>query len=425
MPKPICFDLTHLVSRLGIPAPSGIDKVDLAYGRHFAGRGAPGVHYGLRKPHTISPASAGQIIDQTERVHWEGKGEHGDAVFNRLRRALTGSAAQDASAPTKPVAQRLPSSAWRIARLRVLDDGGGVPEGAIYLNAAQHLLVFPRFFSWLRGRPDVRAAFVLHDLLPLDYPEYFRAGESAVFDKCLAVPFAHGKAFIVTSEAVRERIQHELDRRRIGGVRLHVQPLPSSLGELDRAELTDAILASVPYFVVLGTIEPRKNHLLLLHIWRQMAQAAMRTGSAVPKLVIVGARGWENEQVLDILDRSWTTQPHVLEGAGLSNLGLAKLVSNARALLMPSFSEGYGLPLVEALSLGTPVVATDAPVFREVTQGAAIYRDPIDGVGWRDVIGRLASEPEMLAEARDMAKQFRPPTWPSYFGNVESFLRGI
>ena len=124
---------------------------------------------------------------------------------------------------------------------------------------------------------------------------------------------------------------------------------------MQRADVVDRDLAASPYFVVLGTIEPRKNHLLLLNIWRRLAEQQR----SPPKLVIIGTRGWENEQVLDVLDRSVLVRPHVVEGSGMGDRGLMRLLANARALLMPSFAEGYGLPVVEALSLGTPVVASD------------------------------------------------------------------
>ena len=93
---------------------------------------------------------------------------------------------------------------------------------------------------------------------------------------------------------------------------------------------------------------------------------------------------------------------------------------------MPSFAEGYGLPLVEALTLGTPVIATDAPVFREVTQGCAIYRSPIDGVGWSNAVESLV-EPDTPAslEARFLASRFRPVAWTDYFDDIRRFLTSL
>jgi glycosyltransferase involved in cell wall biosynthesis len=72
-----------------------------------------------------------------------------------------------------------------------------------------------------------------------------------------------------------------------------------------------------PYFVCIGTIEPRKNHLLLLHLWRHLAETM--PAESVPRLVIIGRRGWENEQVVDMLERCPTLKRYVEE------LGVAQM----------------------------------------------------------------------------------------------------
>jgi hypothetical protein len=69
-------------------------------------------------------------------------------------------------------------------------------------------------------------------------------------------------------------------------------------------------LAGLPYFVICSTIEPRKNHLLILQVWRELVQ---REGAGAPKLVIVGGRGWKFEAVAALLDRSPVLRGHVIE----------------------------------------------------------------------------------------------------------------
>ncbi|HTR12062.1 MAG TPA: glycosyltransferase, partial [Roseiarcus sp.] len=173
--------------------------------------------------------------------------------------------------------------------------------------------------------------------------------------------------------------------------------------------------------VMLGTIEPRKNHLLLLHLWR----ALVRADSNAPRLALVGVRGWENEQVADMLDRSSALRDHVLEIRGLASADLVELLCGARALLMPSFDEGYGLPLVEALSLGTPVVVSDIPVFHEVTQGCATFLSPLSGEAWGEVILRLTAEENYAALKRSEARDFQTPTWADYFRELDVFLASL
>ena len=98
-------------------------------------------------------------------------------------------------------------------------------------------------------------------------------------------------------------------------------------------------------------------------------------------------------------------------------------MKNAVAVLMPSFAEGYGIPVVEALSLGTPVICSDIPVFREISQDKALLRSPIDGRGWLEAIESMTGAGSVLREKyAAKARDFRAPTWDSYFRNVQDFL---
>jgi Glycosyltransferase len=168
--------------------------------------------------------------------------------------------------------------------------------------------------------------------------------------------------------------------------RLAAPVRPTGPGGSLRPEVRALLESSTPYCVVLGTIEPRKNHLLLLHIWREFAAEP-----APPTLVIVGRRGWENEMVVDILDRCAAIAPIVREFGDLADAEAQALLAGARALLLPSFAEGLGLPLLEAGAAGTPCIVSDLPAFREVAPAGARFLSPIDGPGWKQAIRNVTS----------------------------------
>ncbi|HET7317180.1 MAG TPA: glycosyltransferase family 1 protein, partial [Sphingomicrobium sp.] len=182
-------------------------------------------------------------------------------------------------------------------------------------------------------------------------------------------------------------------------------------------------LSGKPTFVALGTIEGRKNHLLLLTIWSRLVD---RLGSEAPRLLIIGQRGWEAEQVFDLLDHSEKLRDHVIELNHCSDEEVAGYLSSARALLFPSFAEGYGLPLVEALAARVPVIASDLPVFRELCGDLPVYLRPDDDSAWEAAILDFA-KPDSAARARQVEGMaaYCPPTWEEHFSSVEAWLQTL
>ena len=179
---------------------------------------------------------------------------------------------------------------------------------------------------------------------------------------------------------------------------------------------SDATLRGIPYFLIVSTIEPRKNHALLIEVWRSL----IRRGVSPPKLVLVGRRGWENEQTLRELDLAPDLPRHLVQ---VPSAHLRTLMKNALAVLMPSFAEGYGIPVVEALSLGTPVICADIPVFREISQNKALLKSPIDGRGWLEAVESMMKPDSALrGKYAEKAHKFKAPTWGTYFRNVQDFL---
>lgn len=427
-PAPIVYDVTHLVFRLAARAMTGIDRIDLAYGRHFATADGvvAGAFCGAAGPRVMGHATVHSIVRQAQRGSWEHEPLETDKNFRRVRDWLDGKTpgpevARKLISPRVGLANQLAARYWW-GRCRTAQWNRTVPSGAIYLNIAEHWLEHHYYFDWLGGRPDVQAVFFVHDLLPFDYPEYFRPGYEAVFRRRFETIAKRGTAFIVSTNVVRDRLREALAPWKKSDAPIHVAPLPSPLALADIIEAS-ADAPAQPYFVLVSTIEPRKNHLLVLNVWRELASLL---GAATPRLVLVGSRGWENEQVVDMLDRCTGIADHVLRTSRISRHGLTWLIRNAQALLMPSFDEGYGLPLVEALSLGTPVIASDTATFREVTCGCALLLPAIDGVGWREAILAYASRAApawQLASAK--AKPFRPPDWDDYFRRFDEFLTSL
>ena len=242
----------------------------------------------------------------------------------------------------------------------------------------------PGFLQKLRGEMSLDIVAYIHDLIPIQYPEYIRPRHVGLFERYLTEIVGAGGHFICNSDDTAANLQNYIVEKGwpasvVATIRpriaIPVDKIPPPSPEVVRLFETTA-----PYFVTVGTIEPRKNHLLLLHLWRHLANSGLET---VPHLHIVGRRGWENENVVDLLERSPAIQRHVTEHNELDDRNLFHLMKGATAVLFPSFAEGLGLPLVEAVSLGVPVIASDLPVFRELELEGVTLLDPLDAPAWR------------------------------------------
>ena len=173
----------------------------------------------------------------------------------------------------------------------------------------------------------------------------------------------------------------------------------------------------MPFFVLCSTLEPRKNHLMILAVWRELVA---RLGGSAPKLVLIGTRGWHYDPIVDLIERSPALRTHVVETNGLSTPGLKRLIDNACAVLMPSFGEGYGLPVHEALVAGAPVLASDVSAFREIDAPGLTLLSPLDGEAWLEAVAALVGQ-----ERRDTTSHQPPETWSGYFAALDDFIEAL
>jgi glycosyltransferase involved in cell wall biosynthesis len=421
MPRSIIYDITPFARR-SVQDVGGIDRVAFAYGIHFAAaarRDLWGAYFGAVAPHPVARSALQAILSNTEQAWHDDVPIEGDPALPAILAWLESPYQSPAPTVPRPPLRGL-DQAKRVAfhvRHWLAGINRPLPKDAIYLNVFNAGREHHFLFDWLNRRPDVRPVFFIHDLLPLDHPEYFPPHYRKLTERRLATTARYGAGFVTSSKVVRDRLVEVLEQRGRAKPPIHVAALPSPLPVVKRTP--SAGRPRQPYFVIVGTIEPRKNHLLLLNLWRDIASGA----ASSPKLVAIGARGWKNEQVYDMFERCAAIRPHVMKVERVCAAALARLVADAQALLMPSFDEGYGLPVVEALTLGTPVIASDIPVFREITQNSATLLSPLNGQDWRDTILAF-SEPQSSAlnAARVKAGQFRAPNWDDYFQGVEDFL---
>lgn len=400
----VLLDVSRFLGCSRRRAPSGIDRVEAAYARRWLAAPEAAATFVARGPRggygAVPRAMVADLSDQLDAA-WSGGPDATLARRAARRTALLAFARLS-----------LGRGRARVAEVTARE------RRSVFLLVSHRLMEQPEPIAELR-RAGTAFIPLVHDLIPVTHPEYARPGVAMQHLQRLATVSALADGIIVNSAATAAVLKPHLVAQAASPPVL-VAPLGI---ERMWAPAAPGAAGGAPYFVAIGTIEPRKNHLLLLHLWRDFAA---KWGPAAPRLVIIGRRGWENENVLDLLERCTLLRGVVEEAGSLPDPQVANILAGSRALLFPSFAEGYGLPLAESLAAGAPAICSDLPALREVGGEVPEYLDPLDGAGWRRTILDYAA-PDSRARAAQMARMraWSPPGWDDHFTAVDGLLEKV
>jgi len=268
--------------------------------------------------------------------------------------------------------------------------------GAELFHATEHLLM-P-----LRGVPTV---LTIHDLIPQLLPEHHKLLNRWYLTWTMPLFCRRADHIIAVSEATRRDLLalYDLPAEKVSVIHEAASPrfCPQPAEDVDRVSAAYGLPEA--YVLYVGTIEPRKNLLRLLEAWTPLRQA----GEA-PPLVIVGKRGWLSEDFYAELEASPVRSDVILTGYVVDE-DLPAIYAGAMAFLWPSLYEGFGLPPLEAMACGTPVVCADASSMPEVVGDAALLFDPRDAGALSAQIRRITGDADLRGdlEQRGLARAVR------------------
>jgi len=399
----ILLDVSRLISRLGMGPATGIDRVEAEWLGHLDQGGSPYLLLArVRRAQLLLPSEAGRII-----LGWlDGRldGLPPAALIDRLR------GRQDARLRAEVALRRMalktadPSGRGLAGAARAI-----LGEGATYLSTG-HSNLSDGLLSNLAPLPRV---MMIHDTIPLDHPEYTRAGQSEKFAQRFGAVLRHADLLLAISQATRADVIRWRERMGLPA-RADIAVVPIGTRLVGASALPDVPQVARPFFVTLGTIEPRKNHALLLDAWKIIGDRL--PPQDVPGLVIIGRRGWENHATFARLDACPEAGP-IVELSGLDDGAVAALVGQAQALLMPSRAEGFGLPYTEAAARGVPVICAPLVAAREVLGDYACYLSPDRPDLWAEEIMRRAAGPALRQTPLAV------PQWDAHFALVDRLMR--
>ncbi|HEX2645610.1 MAG TPA: glycosyltransferase family 1 protein [Candidatus Dormibacteraeota bacterium] len=291
----------------------------------------------------------------------------------------------------------------------------GPPGGFAYVPDAQYRLLpetrlIGRHLRWpatIRGlRPDAYfgpagamplgrvgspAVITVHDLAIYRNPAWF-PGRQPLSTR-LVVPRSVLRADVVI--AVSENTARDvadifgIDKSRIDVVPHGVSPRMRPMSAEDLAEWRSRLNLPERFILFVGTVEPRKNLPTLLEAWATMRDR--------PDLVVVGSWGWLYEPIKEMMSRLGPRLHH-LESVDPADLPV--IYNLARALAHPAWYEGFGLPPLEAMACGTPVVVSDRSSLPEVVGDAAIVVPADQPQAWRKELERVLGDAQLAADLR-------------------------
>jgi glycosyltransferase involved in cell wall biosynthesis len=243
--------------------------------------------------------------------------------------------------------------------------------------------------TWTRRLP---LAVTVHDLLPLRFPRLFPRATVA-HTRISARALASADRVLTNSEHTRAEVIELLDlapERVVAtpfGVDQRFRPAP-----VDRDWLSERFDIRGPYVLAVGTLEPRKN---LEGVLR--AYDLLERDFPDHACVVVGGKGWRDRTLGTALSRP---RERLVATGFVEDEDLVRLYSGADCFVFPSFAEGFGLPVLEAMACGAPVVTSDRSSLPEVAGDAAILVDPDEPEAIAAGIRRVLASPERAARLR-------------------------
>jgi len=273
------------------------------------------------------------------------------------------------------------------------------PPGDFEARLGRPDIVQANNFFCPKGLKNARLVYFLHDIAFLEDPNWSTCANRT---GCFAGVYeAALRADLIVANSGFTRAHFLQTFPHYPGDRVRVMHLASRFAGAGPGVRPKALPGTTPgaFFLCVGTIEPRKNHVRLFEAYARFCDAAK---ADVP-LVLAGGKGWLMDDAAEAAGRLGIASRLILTGY-LEDEALAWLYRNCLAFVYPSLFEGFGLPVVEALSLGAPVVTANVSSLPEVAADAALLVDPLDTAGLAEAMLRLWREPALRQDYASRAR---------------------
>lgn len=257
-----------------------------------------------------------------------------------------------------------------------------------------NLTIFPNFATWPTAKSN-HTATTIHDLTYLYFPDVVEDKNLAHLKRVVPRSIRDADFIITVSESVKSEIVKEF---KINPDNCIVTPIPpdATFFEINAEDKIESVKKKYginpdkKYIYFIGNFEPRKNLKTLIQAYQLLPKGLKGQYS----LILAGGKGWKTEETEEVLKKAIEGGEDIKHIGFVDQVDSPALFQGASLFVMPSLYEGFGMPVLEAMAGGTPVVASDIPVLREVGSDLALYAHPHDPQDFSNTITASLNSPK-------------------------------
>lgn len=285
----------------------------------------------------------------------------------------------------------------------------------VFCRVHANVILFSNFVSQPSLFKTKEVLFV-HDLCYEDYPEFVSEKNGTYLRKWVKSSIKSSQIVVTISEFTKQRI---IDVYGIDSEKIQVMAVPPKpKTEVDNTILNKLELTGFILFV--GTLEPRKNILGLLNSYELLP------GNIQKKypLVLVGGKGWKDEGIVEKIESMKSNNVPLVQTGYVTDQEKSALYEASAAVVQLSHYEGFGMPVLEAMSFGKPVICSDIPVFHEIAKDSVIYVNKDDPAEVAEAIKKLLTDNPLRTNLSNKSLEYVKtyPKWQDVAESLSSIL---
>lgn len=285
-----------------------------------------------------------------------------------------------------------------------------------FLPVKSGLFIFPNFVTAPWVSKKFKKIVTVHDLCYIDCPQYVSTWNRKFLKNIVPKSLKQADLIVAVSEFTKSRIQriYQIPSEKIYVMyNPPIQPSKPDNEIIERNDLKN-------YLLFVGTLEPRKNIGTLLTAYSQLPKNLQNNYP----LVLTGSKGWKDEDLTAQLNQLQSEGHNIILTGYVTDSERSALYQQATACIFPSHYEGFGIPILEAMGHGKPVVCSDIEVFHEVGESAPLFFDKDDPINLANLLTELLKDPGKLrAMGIKSAKRFSSyPTWQQIANDFYSYV---